>query len=197
MVASRSTAWRVAVVPRPSPRQRDRAVRLPPAVWIRLLGDAQTVAAYHTHVHRRGPGEHWFWLGPISGSGSAKLRVPAAMGNRVIAAPVLGWQLSRGLIRPGPDGRLPVIRHTCDESACCNPSHWKPGTRQGNAADYQARKGDPFSPLADKRGPAGRARAIRDAILQARANGAGEKAVNQAIKRAMDAGMPGLQYLLL
>src|SRR5713226_8305541 len=33
----------------------------------------------------------------------AKLRVPAAVGNRVIAAPVLGWQLSRGLIRPGPD----------------------------------------------------------------------------------------------
>jgi len=151
------------------------------------------VAAYHARVHRRGPGEHWFWLGPIPGSGGAKLRVHAAMGNGVIAAPVLGWQLSRGLIRPGPDGRLPVIRHTCDESACCNPSHWVLGTRQDNAADYKARKNDPFSPLADKRGPAGRARAVRDAILQAQAQGAGKKAVDQAIKHAMDAGMPGLQ----
>ena len=121
-------------------------MRLPPSVWIGLLGDARTVAAYHVRVHRRGPGEHWFWLGPISDSGSARLRVPAAMGNRVIAAPVLGWQLSRGLIRPGRDGRLPVIRHTCDESACCNPSHWLPGTREDNAADYKARKDDPFSP---------------------------------------------------
>ena len=193
MVAPRSTAWRVGMAARPSPRQRDRAVRLPPSVWTRLLGDAQTVAAYHVRVHRRGRGEHWFWLGPISDSGGAKLRVPAATGNRVVAAPVLGWQLSRGLIRPGRDGRLPVIRHTCDESACCNPSHWLPGTRQDNAADYQARKGDPFSPLADRRGPAGRARAIRDAILRARAKGAGEKAVDQAIKHAMNAGMPGLQ----
>lgn len=193
MVAPRSTAWRVGMTARPSPRQRDRAVRLPPSVWVRLLGDAQTVAAYHACVHRRGTGEHWFWLGPISGSGGAKLRVPAAMGGHVIAAPVLGWQLSRGLIRPGRDVRLPVIRHTCDESACCNPSHWVLGTKQDNAADYKARKDDPFGPLADRRGPGGRARAIRDAILQALARGAGDKAVDQAIKRAMDAGMPGLQ----
>ena len=86
-------------------------MRLPPSAWIRLLADARTVAAYHARVHRRGPGEHCFWLGPISDSGGAKLRVPAALGGRVIAAPVLGWQLSRGLIRPGRDGRLTVIRH--------------------------------------------------------------------------------------
>src|SRR5260370_858757 len=95
MVAPRSTAWRAGMAARPSPRQRDRAVRLPPSVGSRLLGDAQTVAAYHVRV--------------------------------------------------------------------------------------------------DRRGPAGRARAIRDAILQALAEGAGEKAVDQAIKHAMDAGMPGLQ----
>jgi hypothetical protein len=82
------------------------------------------MAAYHARVYRRGPGQHWFWLGAISGSGGAKLRVRAAMGGFVVAAPVLGWQVSRGLLQAGPDGRLPVIRHTCDESACCNPSHW-------------------------------------------------------------------------
>src|SRR5215472_18898587 len=123
MVTARSTAWRVAAA-RLSARQRDRAVRLPPSAWARLLADAPTVAAYHARVHRRGPGEHWFWLGPISDTGGAKLRIRAAMGGGVIAAPVLGWQLSRGPLRPGQDGRLPVIRHTCDESACCNPSHW-------------------------------------------------------------------------
>jgi hypothetical protein len=193
MVAARSTAWRVSAAARRSAGQRDHAVRLPPSAWARLLGDAETVAAYHARVHRRGPGEHWFWLGPVSGSGGAKLRVPAAMGGGVIAASVLGWQLSRGLLRPGSDGRLPVTRHTCDESACCNPSHWVLGTKKDNAADYAARKKDPFSPLADRRGPAGRARAIRDAILRAQAHGADSTAMDQAIKHAMDAGMPGLQ----
>ncbi len=192
MVAVRSSAWRVGAA-RSSARERDRAVRLPSSAWIRLLADAQTVAAYHARVYRRGPGEHWFWLGPISDSGGAKLRVRAAMGGGVIAAPVLGWQLCRGLLRRGRDGRLPVIRHTCDESACCNPSHWVLGTRKDNAADYTARKNDPFSPLADRRGPAGRARAVRDVILLAQAHGADDMAADQAIKCAMDAGMPGVQ----
>src|SRR5262249_25260275 len=101
MVTARSTAWRVAAV-RPSALHRDRAVRLPPSVWARLLADAPTVAAYHARVHRRGPGEHWFWLGPISSTGGAKLRIRAAIGGGVIAAPVRGWQLSRG---PLPRGR--------------------------------------------------------------------------------------------
>src|SRR5215831_4201695 len=193
MVASRSSAWRVGLAARSAVRARDRAVRLPPSAWARLLADAQTVAAYHARVHRRGPGEHWFWLGPISDTGGAKLRIRAAMGGGVIAAPVLGWQLSRGPLQRGRDGRLPVIRHTCDEGACCNPSHWVLGTRKDNAADYTARNGDPFSPLADRRGPAGRARAIRDAILRERARGAGGMAVERAIKHAMDAGMPGVQ----
>jgi hypothetical protein len=168
-------------------------VRLPPSVWARLLADTPTVAAYHARVYRRGTGEHWFWLGPISDTGGAKLRVRAAMGGGVIAAPVLGWQLSRGPLRPGQDGRLPVIRHTCDESACCNPAHWVLGTRKDNAADYTARKGDPSGPLADRRGPARRARAIRGAILRAQAQGSGSEAVEKAIRRAMDAGMPGVQ----
>jgi hypothetical protein len=118
------------------------------------------------------------------------------MGSRVIAAPVLGYQLSRGLLRPGPDGRLPVIRHTCDESACTNPSHWVLGTKADNSADYEARRHDPLSPLADLRGPAGRARAIRDAVLQARSGGASPEAVDQDIQRAMDAGMPAVQDAL-
>lgn len=139
-------------------------MRLPPSVWGRLCADPHTVAAYHARVYRRGPGEHWFWLGAISSSGGAKLRVRSAMGGAVVAAPVLGWQLSRGLLCPSAEGRLPVIRHTCDESACCNPSHWVLGTKKDNAADYTARKGNPLSPLADRRGPAGRARVIRDAI---------------------------------
>ena len=198
MVAARSTSWRMGIAPRAGARQRDAAVRLPSSVWISLLGDPETVASYYRNVFRRGPGEDWPWLGPISGSGSAKLRAPRHMGqgSRVIAAPVLGYQLSRGLLRPGPDGRLPVIRHTCDESACTNPSHWVLGAKADNSADYEARRHDPFSPLADLRGPAGRARAIRDAILAAQSRGTSPEAVDHAIRTAMDAGMPGVQDAL-
>src|SRR5258708_37903426 len=101
MVAARSTAWRMGLAPGAAARQRDAAVRLPPGVWVSLLADPETVAAYYRHVHRRAPGLDWPWLGPISDSGSAKLRVPRRTGSRVIAAPVLGYQLSRGLLRPG------------------------------------------------------------------------------------------------
>ena len=153
MVASRRAAWRVRLAARSAARARDRAVRLPPSAWARLLGDAQTVAAYHALVHRRGPGEHWFWLGPISDSGGAKLR-------------------------------------------SCNPAHWVLGTRKNHAADYITRKPNPFSPLADRRGPAGRARAIRDAILRAQAQGADGKTTERAVKHAMNAGMPGRQEQL-
>jgi hypothetical protein len=116
------------------------------------------------------------------------------MGSRTIAVPVLGWQISRGGLQPMTDGRLPVIRHTCDESACCNPAHWVLGTRADNSRDYQDRKADPLGPLADKRGPAGRARSIREAVLAARAHG--PEAVEAAIRRASEQGMPGVQDAL-
>jgi hypothetical protein len=53
------------------------------------------------------------------------------------------------------------------------------GTRKDNAADYTARKNNPLGPLADRRGPAGRARAIRGAILRAQAHGADREAVEK------------------
>src|SRR6266566_7172855 len=110
MVAPRSTAWRVGTAARPSPRQRDRAVRLPSSAWVRLLGDASTVVAYHARVHRRGPGEHWFWLGPISGSGGAKLRVPAAMGGA--GCSTLKWPHCSPLIWPHPGAVAAGLLHS-------------------------------------------------------------------------------------
>jgi hypothetical protein len=195
MVAVRSGTWKLGITPRPRPdaRERDQAVRLPWSVWAELLADAETVAAYHANVYRRGPGEHWPWLGAISSSGHAKMRVPRRLGNRVVAALPFGWQVSRGRLRPGPDGRLPVVRHRCDEASCMNPAHWTTGTKAENAADYEARKDDPLSPLADRRGPAGRARAIRDAVVEAVARGANPQDMGKAIDRAATAGIAGVQ----
>lgn len=173
-----------------------RTWRLKAAEWRVLLEDPETQVRYHAKVHRRGQGECWYWLGAVSDTGHGKLRAGTRTdaggrpATRVVASHVYGHQLSRGPLRPDADGRLPVIRHICDEPSCHNPSHWITGTVRQNAADYTARAGRPGSPLTDRRGPAGRARAIRDAILKALADRADSE---RAITRAAGAGMPAVQ----
>ena len=192
VVRARSGAWRAQLVPRTMPQRADKALRLPSDFWVALIDDPAAVAAYWDRVHIR-PGRCWHWLGPISEDGQAKLGVTVNGERRMIAAPVFGYQISRGLLRPGRDGRLPVIRHTCDESACQNPGHWILGTRQQNAADYRDRKYDPASPLAEKRGPGRRARAIRDVILAAIKIGSDEEQIERVILAECTRTLPSVQ----
>ena len=146
--------------------------RQPADLWRAFLADPATIERYHSKVYRRaGPG-CWYWLSAISSTGHGRLRCgtralePERPGTRVVASHVYGFQLSRGLLRPDPATRLlPVIRHRCDEASCHRPSHWATGSTADNAADFAARGGVPGSPLTDRRGAAGRAIAIRGAIL--------------------------------
>jgi hypothetical protein len=165
--------------------------RLRPSDWAVLLEDPATVVRYHAKVYRRGPGECWYWLGAISDTGHGKLRggtrSPGGPATRVVASHVFGYQLSRGILRSGDDGEVPLIRHRCDEASCHNPSHWMTGSVQDNALDYAERARLEGSPLTDRRGPARRAVAIRDAILAASGD------VDQAIRRAIELGMPAVQ----
>ena len=101
---------------------------------------------------------------------------------------------SPGPLRPDADGKLAVIRHRCDESSCHNPARWLTGTVKDNAADYTTRAGGLGSPLGDRRGPARRARAIRDAILRALADGTDPE---HRIRHAAEAGMPTVQDSLV
>jgi hypothetical protein len=80
-----------------------------------------------------------------------------------------------------------VVRHSCDETSCENGDHLLSGTQPENVWDYRARRGREDGPLADHRGPRGRATAIRDAILTARRNGAD---VEKALRQAIAAGIP-------
>jgi hypothetical protein len=189
--------------PRRAPARRSadwqRAWRLTIAEWSVLLEDPETQIRYHAKICKRGRGECWYWLGAISDTGHGKLRAGTRVlaegrpGTRVVASHVYGYQLSRGPLRPGANGQVPVIRHRCDEPSCHNPSHWITGSVRDNSLDYAARADVPGSPLTDRRGPAGRARAIRDAILHALAEG---KGVEHSITRAAGAGMPGFQASL-
>lgn len=56
-------------------------------------------------------------------------RMTAGRG-RYLRAHQVAWALKNG---PIPDGA--VIRHTCDNPACCNPSHLKIGTQAENIGD--------------------------------------------------------------
>lgn len=188
MVATRSTAWRVSY--QPTPREKARALRLPSAEWRRYLGDPAMQAAYHAKVCRAG--ECWYWTGALSQSGHGRLRVPAHLGTRVVVSHVYGYQLTFGALVLDDNG-VPLIRHRCDNASCHRPRHWVSGDAATNAADYQARREDPLSPLSDRRGAGGRARAIRAAILQAQARGTD---VDRAIRSAIEAGMPGVQDTL-
>src|SRR5258708_22318106 len=188
MVARRSTAWRVSY--RPTPREKARALRLPSAEWRRYLGDPRMQASYHARVCRAAG--CWFWTGALSEPGNGGLRLPAHLGTRVVASHVYGYQLVYGALAMDADG-IPLIRHRCDNASCHRPSHWVTGDAAANAADYHGRRDDPLSPLGDKRGAGGRARAIRAAILRARAEG---RDVDRAIRSAIEAGMPGVHDTL-
>ncbi|MER5511542.1 hypothetical protein ABT052_40455 [Streptomyces sp. NPDC002766] len=157
----------------------------PVVPWQALAADPATVARYEARVYR-GPGPtdcHW-WLGAISDSGHGKLRAgsrPAGT-SRVVSVHVLGYAIHHGAadLQPGA-----IVRHKCDEASCQNPEHWLIGDRLQNIVDFQARRGLTGHALADVRGAAGRAVAVRDAILAAAPG-----AEADAIAAALAAGHP-------
>ena len=177
--------------------------RLPPDLWRALAGDAATRERYHAKVYRRGPGKCAYWLGSLSSSGHGRMRAGTRgsdadrPGSLVVVAHVYGYILSRGLayLEPGA-GHLGVIRHRCDEPSCQNPAHWVSGSHGDNARDYAARSGIAGSPLTDRRGARGRARAIRQAILDTLGAGGQAADVESAIRLASAAGIPGAQQAL-
>jgi hypothetical protein len=181
----------------------DRLYRLPADLWRAFLADPATIERYHSKVYRRpGPG-CWYWLGAISSAGHGRLRCgtralePERPATRVVASHVYGFQLSRGLLRPDPGtGLLPVVRHRCDEASCHRPSHWVTGSTADNVADFTARGKVPGSPLTDRRGAAGRAIAIRGAILTGLDRGDSPERTEATIWRASAAGVPGGQARL-
>src|SRR5262249_38689501 len=120
---------------------------------------------------------------------------PASQPGR--PAHVYGYVLSRGVPRPDPvSSALPLIRHRCDEASCQAAGHLAAGSAAENAEDYLARRRDPYSPLNDRRGPRGRAVAIRNAILAALAEDAGASEIEAVIERVSAAGIPSAQQML-
>ena len=187
----------------PGAAERDQLGRIPRDLWEALAQDEEARGRYYGKVYWRGPGRCAFFLGALSSGGYGRFRagtrraVADRPGSLVVPAHVYGYVLSRGVPRPDPvTGRLPVVRHRCDEPGCQAAGHLVAGSAAENSRDYVARHQDPYSPLADRRGPRGRAAAIRDAILAALADGASLGEIEAAIGRASAAGIPGGQQML-
>ena len=160
-------------------------------------------ARYYRKVYWRGPGQCAFFLGALSSGGHGRFRAGTrrALADRpaslVVPAHVYGHVLSRGIPWPDPvTGLLPVVRHRCDEPSCQAAGHLAAGSPGENVRDYLARRRDPYSPLNDRRGPCGRAVAIRNTILSALAEDAEAGQIEAAIERVSAAGIPGAQQML-
>lgn len=75
------------------------------------------------------PGECWPWVGATGGS-SAAYGVFGFTGDNADYAHRIAFSIFCGPIEDGV-----VIRHTCDNPPCCNPSHLLPGSHQDNVDD--------------------------------------------------------------
>ena len=83
-------------------------------------------------VDVRGPDECWEWLAPVNGGGYGYFWDKQS--QSVVLAHRRAWERENG---PIPDGAL--ILHSCDNRACCNPAHLRPGTTKDNAQDVKDR----------------------------------------------------------
>ena len=183
--------------------ERDQLGRIPRDLWQALAADEEARERYYGKVYWRGPGQCAYFLGALSSGGHGRFRagtrraVADRPGSLVVPAHIYGYVLSRGV--PGPDpvtGLMPVVRHRCDEPSCQAALHLAAGSHGENSRDYLARRADPYSPLSDRRGPRGRAVAIRGAILTALAEAASLGEIEAAIEAASAAGIPGAQQAL-
>lgn len=73
----------------------------------------------------------WLWKGGIRSDGYGQ----AYDGYKSITAHVMAWKIVNGNIPKFINNRKTVIRHTCNNKLCVNPSHLGLGTYSDNAND--------------------------------------------------------------
>jgi hypothetical protein len=81
----------------------------------------------NAYVNRGAPDECWEWTRAKS-KGYGNL---STGGGKYRPAHIVAWELANG--RKRPPGM--VIRHSCDNRACCNPAHLLLGTQRDNMQD--------------------------------------------------------------
>lgn len=98
-------------------------------VWLRQRHDAKYVlrgTPFWDRVDKRAPDECWPWLAGKHPKGYGQVTVD----GRQVYAHRRAYELAVG---PVPDGL--VVRHSCDNPPCCNPTHLLVGTQGDNVRD--------------------------------------------------------------
>jgi hypothetical protein len=85
---------------------------------------------FEARVNRRGPQECWPWLGSMRNGYGAIKHEHGVLGTHVVA-----FVIANGAV---PDGL--IVTHSCDNRACCNPSHLKAGTFADNVVEMNERR---------------------------------------------------------
>ncbi|MFF9346625.1 hypothetical protein [Streptomyces sp. NPDC014734] len=170
-------------------------MRIPAVEWAAWLADETVQARYWTKVFRTPSTEDcWFFFGGISSTGHASFRAASRPGRTrtgTVPGHLYGYQLAHGVIpRLGWGTDNPTVCHTCDNHSCQQPAHLRLGTAAENRAEWLTRRRNPNSPLADLRGPAGRARAIGEAIRTGQTSGESEAEIAHRIRTTAVAGRP-------
>lgn len=99
--------------------------------------DAKVFARFMSKVDTSaGPGECWPWTGGYRGGGYGQFNLPRPEGGyQPMTASRAMYLHLHGPLEPGL-----VVRHTCDNPPCVNPSHLIAGTRSDNARDMVERE---------------------------------------------------------
>mgnify|MGYP001606685686 CR=1 FL=1 len=83
------------------------------------------IERFWSKVDRKGPDECWPWL-----TGTAHGYGMFSIGQANFRAHRIAYELTYG---PIPVGL--IVRHKCDNPACCNPNHLEIGTNRDNTQD--------------------------------------------------------------
>jgi len=134
----------------------------------RQAPDPAVVAAFWARVVPT-PG-CWYWIGGYSHDGYGALHDIGPDGPRTVSAHRFAAALARLLPELEHDYKAPdVVQHECNERICCRigPRHIVVGSQAENVRYAVAcgRHRGPRPGAVDARGPLGRARAIRAALL--------------------------------
>jgi hypothetical protein len=77
----------------------------------------------------------WEWQAGKDKDGYGRFKI----GSRVTAKQLLAHRVASSLAAGAATEDPPVVRHTCDNPACCNPAHLQGGTHAENMRDMVTR----------------------------------------------------------
>ena len=182
-------AFQMTLIGQPHP------VRIPERLWRSWLDDPAVVSRFESKRFRRRQEQWWPWIGGVSSTGHGSFRaasLPGPSRRGTVPAHLFAYQLEYGVIsRLGwSNTDDAVLCHQCDFAGCTNPAHMHLGTNRSNRSEYELRRRNIASPLADVRGPAGRTRAIAAAIRIGIEQNLDVATIGERIAAAEAAGRP-------